>query len=119
MAKEWPRISICRNVFGSESSNDLDLPLWVPDWRRPIVSVHLFKLPPWQGNSKGQYWAGNLLAYKGGYEIKPTGYSESATNESSVHMEGFVLDMIDNMSSIMVRDSESCYREICRQFILS
>ncbi|KAG4437944.1 hypothetical protein IFR05_006568 [Cadophora sp. M221] len=117
MAKEWPRICIWRNGFESESLNDLDLPSWVPDWRHPIHPVHLLKLPPWQGNSEGQYWAGNMLAYAGGYEIKPTRYSESATGESSVHMEGFVLDTIDDMSSIMVRDSESSNREVCRQFI--
>jgi len=117
MAKEWPRICMWRNGFESESSNDLDLPSWVPDWRHPIHPVHLLKLPPWQGNSEGQYWAGNMLAYKGGYEIKPTRYSEGPNNEFNVHMEGFVLDTIDDMSSIMVQDSEGSNREICRQFI--
>lgn len=58
-----------------------------------------------------------MLAYKGGYEIKPTRYSESHTGSSFNHVGGFVLEIVDDMSSIMLRGQVSTNRETCRQFI--
>lgn len=67
--------------------------------------VYLLKLPPWQGNLEGRYWAGNMLAYSGGYEIRPTRYvDDDGYGRSYVHMEGFVVDVVDGLSPVMTRD---------------
>jgi hypothetical protein len=117
MVKEWPRMCIWRNDLDDGSPNDLNLPSWVPDWRRPIRPVHLLKLPPWQGNSEGQYRAGNMLSYEGGYVIKPTKYSDSRDGRCYVHMEGFVVDIIDELSPTMLRDTRMTTRETCREWV--
>ena len=120
VAKRWPNLCTWRSdpVSAVTPREDLNLPSWVPDWRRPIRPAHLIKLPPWEGCNDVQYSAGSILAYKGGETIRPLRFvDDGGDGRSYVHMEGFVLDVIADTGPTMRRDSRVSTQEMCRKFI--
>ncbi|KAK5661163.1 hypothetical protein OQA88_11054 [Cercophora sp. LCS_1] len=123
VAKRWPNLCTWRSdplskaVSGTQHE-DLNLPSWVPDWRRPIRPAHLIKLPPWEGCNDVQYSAGSMLAYSGGETVRPLRFvDDDGHGRSYIHMEGFVLDAIADTGPTMRRDSRVSPHETCRKFI--